>query len=62
MLHYSNGHTYFFSGRQYWRFNDRAFSVDRAEPPFPRSTAAWWLGCTAPALKQGESVCRHAYC
>ncbi|XP_012278476.1 matrix metalloproteinase-14 isoform X2 [Orussus abietinus] len=40
-----NGYTYFFKGSAYYRFNDRAFSVDVADPAFPRSIAYWWFGC-----------------
>ncbi|CAL7943448.1 unnamed protein product [Xylocopa violacea] len=39
------GFTYFFKGDAYYRFNDRTFSVDVADPAFPRSTAYWWFGC-----------------
>lgn len=39
------GHTYFFKGSVYYRFNDSSFSVEEASPPFPRSTAYWWLRC-----------------
>ncbi|XP_043520262.1 matrix metalloproteinase-14-like isoform X4 [Frieseomelitta varia] len=39
------GYTYFFKGDAYYRFNDRTFSVDVADPAFPRSTAYWWFGC-----------------
>ncbi|XP_016905170.1 matrix metalloproteinase-14 isoform X3 [Apis cerana] len=39
------GYTYFFKGDAYYRFNDRMFSVDVADPAFPRSTAYWWFGC-----------------
>ncbi|KAI5694140.1 hypothetical protein M8J75_011375 [Diaphorina citri] len=44
-LHYTNGYTYFFKGSQYWRFNDKSFSVDSADPPFPRNSGYWWFGC-----------------
>ncbi|XP_054013663.1 matrix metalloproteinase-14 isoform X4 [Hylaeus anthracinus] len=39
------GYTYFFKGDAYYRFNDRTFSMDVADPAFPRSTAYWWFGC-----------------
>uniref|UniRef100_A0A348G5Z0 Matrix metalloproteinase14 n=1 Tax=Odontomachus monticola TaxID=613454 RepID=A0A348G5Z0_ODOMO len=39
------GYTYFFQDNAYYRFNDRTFSVDAADPAFPRSTAYWWFGC-----------------
>ncbi|XP_033320869.2 matrix metalloproteinase-14 isoform X1 [Megalopta genalis] len=39
------GYTYFFKGDAYYRFQDRSFSVDVADPAFPRSTAYWWFGC-----------------
>lgn len=44
-LQYTNGYTYFFKGDKYYRFNDRTFSVDEVNPPFPRPTAYWWFGC-----------------
>ncbi|XP_034238116.1 matrix metalloproteinase-16 isoform X3 [Thrips palmi] len=44
-LQYTNGFTYFFKGGQYYRFNDRAFAVDVANPPFPRPAGYWWFGC-----------------
>lgn len=31
----------------YWRFNDRAFRIDTADPPFPRPAGYWWFGCAA---------------
>ncbi|XP_066601037.1 stromelysin-2 isoform X2 [Prorops nasuta] len=40
-----HGYTYFFKNNAYYRFNDRTFSVDYAEPAFPRATAYWWFGC-----------------
>ncbi|CAH1183597.1 unnamed protein product, partial [Phaedon cochleariae] len=42
---WTNGYTYFFKNDVYYRFNDRAFSVDATNPAFPRSTAYWWFGC-----------------
>ncbi|XP_055700592.1 matrix metalloproteinase-2 isoform X4 [Phlebotomus papatasi] len=44
-LQYTNGYTYFFKDNKYYRFNDRTFSVDAADPPFPRPLAHWWFGC-----------------
>lgn len=40
-----DGFTYFFKGDHYFRFNDRTFSIDKANPPFPRPFAYWWFGC-----------------
>ncbi|XP_011311133.1 matrix metalloproteinase-14 isoform X2 [Fopius arisanus] len=40
-----HGFTYFFKDKAYYRFNDRTFSVDIADPAFPRATAYWWFGC-----------------
>lgn len=42
---YTNGYTYFIKDNAYYRFNDRTFSVEQADPAFPRSTAFWWFGC-----------------
>ncbi|XP_025413981.1 matrix metalloproteinase-16 isoform X2 [Sipha flava] len=46
-LHYTNGYTYFFKDDNYYRFNDRTFAVDVADPPFPRNAGYWWFGCRA---------------
>ncbi|XP_025201188.1 matrix metalloproteinase-16 isoform X1 [Melanaphis sacchari] len=46
-LHYTNGYTYFFKDENYYRFNDRTFAVDIADPPFPRNAGYWWFGCRA---------------
>lgn len=42
---YTNGYTYFYKDDGYYRFNDRQFAVDSANPAFPRSSASWWFGC-----------------
>ncbi|VVC43446.1 Hypothetical protein CINCED_3A002822 [Cinara cedri] len=47
VLHYTNGYTYFFKDENYYRFNDRTFAVDTADPPFPRNAGYWWFGCRA---------------
>ncbi|XP_014254798.1 stromelysin-3-like isoform X1 [Cimex lectularius] len=44
-LQYTNGYTYFFKNKQYYRFNDNTFSVDSTNPPFPRPSGPWWFGC-----------------
>ncbi|XP_062543183.1 matrix metalloproteinase-14-like isoform X3 [Armigeres subalbatus] len=44
-LQYTNGYTYFFKDDKYYRFNDRTFSIDQTDPPFPRPVAHWWYGC-----------------
>ncbi|XP_019556504.2 matrix metalloproteinase-14 isoform X2 [Aedes albopictus] len=44
-LQYTNGYTYFFKDDKYYRFNDRTFSIDQSDPPFPRPVAHWWYGC-----------------
>uniref|UniRef100_A0A0A9Z365 Matrix metalloproteinase-14 n=2 Tax=Lygus hesperus TaxID=30085 RepID=A0A0A9Z365_LYGHE len=56
-LQYTNGYAYFFKKGQYYRFNDRTFSVDVADPPFPRPAGYWWFGCkseTAGGMTTGE--------
>ncbi|XP_011505400.1 PREDICTED: matrix metalloproteinase-14 isoform X1 [Ceratosolen solmsi marchali] len=40
-----HGYTYFFKDKAYYRFNDKTFSVDVANPAFPRATGYWWFGC-----------------
>lgn len=44
-VQYTNGYTYFFKDDKYYRFNDRTFSIDQSDPPFPRPVAHWWYGC-----------------
>jgi len=46
-IQYTNGYTYFFKNGFYYRFNDRSFQVDTADPPFPRPVGYWWFGCTS---------------
>ena len=29
----------------YFRFDDRTFSVDDGNPSFPRKSGPWWFGC-----------------
>lgn len=36
---------YFFKGHNYWKFNDRSFSVFIANPPFPRNIRSLINGC-----------------
>ncbi|XP_048518550.1 matrix metalloproteinase-14 isoform X4 [Dendroctonus ponderosae] len=56
---WTNGYTYFYKDATYYRFNDRAFSVDQTNPAFPRSTAYWWFGCQdAPSGTVGTSESR----
>ncbi|XP_059186885.1 vitronectin a [Centropristis striata] len=38
---------YFFKGDTYYRVDLRTKRVDPASPPYPRSIAKYWLGCTA---------------
>ncbi|XP_010734091.3 vitronectin a isoform X1 [Larimichthys crocea] len=37
---------YFFKGDKYYRVDLRSKRVDPAMPPYPRSIAKYWLGCT----------------
>ncbi|KAK2847170.1 hypothetical protein Q5P01_010169 [Channa striata] len=37
---------YFFKGDKYFRVNLRTKRVDHAMPPYPRSIAKYWLGCS----------------
>lgn len=39
-LQYTNGFTYFFKDDTYYRFNDRTFTVDASDPPFPRPSVS----------------------
>ncbi|XP_049307228.1 matrix metalloproteinase-14 isoform X1 [Bactrocera dorsalis] len=55
-LQYTNGYTYFFKGDKYYRFNDRTFSVDAANPPFPRPSAHWWFGCKNVPSSTGNII------
>ncbi|XP_043202426.1 matrix metalloproteinase-2-like [Amphibalanus amphitrite] len=43
---YSNGKTYFFSGQNYYRFDDVNLRVDNSSDiPFPRNTGQFWFLC-----------------
>ncbi|TWW77302.1 vitronectin a [Takifugu flavidus] len=39
---------YFFKGEKYYRVDLRTKRVDPAIPPYPRSIAQYWLGCSGP--------------
>lgn len=39
---------YFFKGDKYYRVDLRSKRVDPAVPPYPRSIAKYWLGCSDP--------------
>lgn len=39
---WKNGKTFFFSGPEYYRFNDMKFAV---ESDYPRPNDVWWFGC-----------------
>ncbi|XP_021941826.1 matrix metalloproteinase-14 isoform X4 [Zootermopsis nevadensis] len=54
-LQYTNGYTYFFKRGQYYRFNDRTFSVDTADPAFPRPAGYWWFGCKAESSGKSDA-------
>merc|ERR1712241_1362961 len=51
-LKYTNGYTYFFKDGKYWRFDDRSFKVDKANPSFPRKAGVWWFGCSSTKGKK----------
>ena len=57
---WTNKYTYFFTDSDYYRFNDRKFTIDSGDPAFPRETGPWWFGCkqgllrTAAAQKEEE--------
>ena len=56
-LQWNNGRTYFFKKGQYWRFNDRQFTIDKVNPAFPRAASEWWFGCPKlGGLEQGARV------
>ncbi|KAM8944678.1 vitronectin [Lycaon pictus] len=40
---------YFFSEDKYYRVNLRTRRVDTVSPPYPRSIAQYWLGCSDPS-------------
>lgn len=42
---WQDGHTYFFKGDKYYKFNDSTFEVDAGDPPYPRLSSVWWFGC-----------------
>ncbi|CAL1570376.1 unnamed protein product [Knipowitschia caucasica] len=43
---------YFFKGDKYYRVDLRTKRVDPARPPYPRSIAKYWLGCTDPTAAE----------
>lgn len=45
---WKNGKTFFFSGPDYYRFNDNKFSV---EVDYPRPSNVWWFGCGPESKK-----------
>ncbi|XP_064614904.1 matrix metalloproteinase-14-like isoform X2 [Liolophura sinensis] len=51
---WENGRTYFFSGQDYYRFNDKMFLVDSG---YPRNNSHWWFGCSGvrPSQPQGQA-------
>ncbi|PIK62128.1 hypothetical protein BSL78_00948 [Apostichopus japonicus] len=51
-MQWSNSRTYFFSGEEYYRFNDRSFRVDTS---YPRSTVQYWIGCELKDLMQATT-------
>ncbi|KAG8201984.1 hypothetical protein JTE90_027456 [Oedothorax gibbosus] len=53
-LQWVNSKTYFFKGRSYYRFNDVSFAVDKADPPYPRSTSVWWFDCKSQSSNNQE--------
>ncbi|XP_035233830.1 stromelysin-3-like [Stegodyphus dumicola] len=53
-LQWVNQKTYFFKGKVYYRFNDRTFSVDNADPPYPRSTSVWWFDCQSQSASNED--------
>jgi len=54
-LQYSNGQLYFFKNGKYYRWNDDRFSVDTADPAYPRDTGFWWFGCKSSPLTRISS-------
>ncbi|OQV24830.1 Matrix metalloproteinase-16 [Hypsibius exemplaris] len=45
---WKNAKTFFFSGNQYYRFNDQRFTV---ETDYPRQNGPWWFGCGSDSTK-----------
>ncbi|XP_055346282.1 stromelysin-3-like [Paramacrobiotus metropolitanus] len=45
---WKNGKTFFFSGPNYYRFNDKKFAV---EADYPRPNDVWWFGCRSDNKK-----------
>jgi len=55
VMKYSNGQVYFFKNGVYYRWNDNSYTVDTADPPYPRDTGLWWFGCKSSPLKRISS-------
>ncbi|OWA53280.1 Matrix metalloproteinase-16, partial [Hypsibius exemplaris] len=48
-----DGRTYFFSGKNYYKFNDFKFAV---EDGYPKSVASWWFACDETAATSNGDV------
>lgn len=44
-VHKENGFTYFYKGKEYWKFNNQMLKV---EPGYPRSILKDFMGCDGP--------------
>lgn len=44
-------YTYFYKGRDYWKFDNQRLSV---EPGYPRSILQDWMGCVGPEASGGR--------
>lgn len=45
------GFTYFYKGKEYWKFNNQILKV---EPGYPRSILKDFMGCDGPADREKE--------
>lgn len=63
-LQYTNGFTYFFKDDTYYRFNDRTFTVDASDPPFPRPTVSERAATLRPVCRRGSIIIpdRFSFC
>lgn len=51
-VHKENGFTYFYKGKDYWKFNNQILKV---EPGYPRSILKDFMGCEGPTDRDQDS-------
>lgn len=57
---YGNNFTYFFKDNQYWKFNDKAYSVFLSQPPYPKRVSTHLFGCREWQIFSGMTGVRYS--